>query len=138
MAIAELSYVDQEIWCRTPYHAGFIAALKEQIRFPYRRWDPTERVWIIDSLFEHELVELCLTYFDDYREHRPHQTQSVTAPPEAFTTLYVTADAPMPVIEAAYRALCKLWHPDISSDPDASERMKAINLAYQRVKQVRS
>lgn len=138
MAIAQLSYVDQEIWCRTPYHEGFIAALKDTIRFPYRRWEPVKKVWVIDSLFEAELIDLCETYFDGVRQHRPEAARRQEATPSEFGALFVTSDAPMPVIEAASRALCKLWHPDISDDPAANERMTAINLAYQRIKQVRS
>ena len=33
-------------------------------------------------------------------------------------------------ITAAYRRLCKLYHPDINSSPDAGELMKQINTAY--------
>lgn len=33
-------------------------------------------------------------------------------------------------ITAAYRRLCKLYHPDINDSPDAEETMKWINLAY--------
>jgi len=33
-------------------------------------------------------------------------------------------------ITAAYRRLCKLYHPDVNASPDAEERMKLINTAY--------
>lgn len=33
-------------------------------------------------------------------------------------------------ITAAYRRLCKLYHPDINASPDAEELMKQINIAY--------
>ena len=33
-------------------------------------------------------------------------------------------------ITAAYRRLCKLYHPDVNDAPDAEEKMKQINFAY--------
>lgn len=42
-------------------------------------------------------------------------------------TLYVMYDAPIEVIQAAYRALAKLHHPDFGGDPT---RMMEINRAY--------
>lgn len=42
-------------------------------------------------------------------------------------TLYVTQDAPQEVIQAAYRALAKLHHPDIGGNADVFKR---INAAY--------
>ncbi len=48
--------------------------------------------------------------------------------------LFVTADAPKEVIDAAYRALARLYHPDINKSPDANGKMERLNLAYARVK----
>ena len=50
-----------------------------------------------------------------------------------YDTLGVSIDAEPEVIKAAYRALCKKYHPDITTFPkkEAEERMKAINLAYE-------
>lgn len=137
MPVAELHYVDQEIWCRTPYDAEFINELKDSIPFPHRRWNPAERVWIIDTLFEHELLDLCDRFFDDVRSNRDQPKNQHTGA-TVYASLFLTPDAPMPVVEAAYRALAKLWHPDISDDARASEQMKQINMSYQRIKQERS
>lgn len=35
------------------------------------------------------------------------------------------------VIESAYRRLCRKYHPDVNHSPDAEEKMKAINRAYE-------
>ena len=48
-----------------------------------------------------------------------------------YRTLQVRHDASPEVIEAAYRRLCKLYHPDINRSGHAAERMKAINRAYE-------
>ena len=47
-----------------------------------------------------------------------------------YATLQVDPAAEQEVIEAAYRRLSRKYHPDVNAAPDASERMRAINLAY--------
>ena len=47
-----------------------------------------------------------------------------------YKILQVHHDAEQEMIDAAYRCLCKLYHPDVNRHADASEHMKAINAAY--------
>jgi diguanylate cyclase (GGDEF)-like protein len=47
-----------------------------------------------------------------------------------YKTLQVHHDAGQDIIDAAYRCLSKMYHPDINKSPLASERMKDINVAY--------
>jgi curved DNA-binding protein CbpA len=47
--------------------------------------------------------------------------------------LQVHHDAEQGVIDAAYRCLSKLFHPDLNPDPKAAERMKEINAAYEAI-----
>lgn len=54
-----------------------------------------------------------------------------TGPVDDYAVLYVARNAPKEVIDAAYKALSKLHHPDKGGDP---ETMKKINAAYDRVK----
>ncbi len=54
-----------------------------------------------------------------------------------YKVLQVHRDASQEMIDAAYRCLCKLYHPDVNRSPDASERMKAINAAYAVIGDVR-
>ena len=48
-----------------------------------------------------------------------------------YKTLQVRHDASQEVLEAAYRRLCKLYHPDLNGRQHAAARMKDINLAYE-------
>jgi len=48
-----------------------------------------------------------------------------------YAILQVHPSAEKEVIDAAYRRLAAKYHPDVSQDPKASERMKRINAAYQ-------
>ncbi|TDP78166.1 DnaJ-like protein [Aquabacterium commune] len=58
---------------------------------------------------------------------------SITRQPmiDHYSTLGVVPSADPAVIKAAYRALAAIYHPDKNSSPDASEFIKAINIAYE-------
>jgi GGDEF domain-containing protein len=47
-----------------------------------------------------------------------------------YKILQVHHDAGQDIIDAAYRCLSKMYHPDINKSPLAAERMKDINIAY--------
>lgn len=47
-----------------------------------------------------------------------------------YKTLQVHHDAGQDIIDAAYRCLSKIYHPDVNRSPLAVERMKDINIAY--------
>ena len=47
-----------------------------------------------------------------------------------YKTLQVHHDAGQDIIDAAYRCLSKMFHPDVNKSPLAVERMKDINIAY--------
>lgn len=47
-----------------------------------------------------------------------------------YKTLQVHHDAGQDIIDAAYRCLSKMYHPDVNKNPMSVERMKDINIAY--------
>lgn len=47
-----------------------------------------------------------------------------------YKVLQVHHDAGQDIIDAAYRCLSKMYHPDVNKSPMAVERMKEINVAY--------
>ena len=48
-----------------------------------------------------------------------------------YQVLGVARDAPAEDIKKAYPRLARQYHPDVSDAPDADERFKEINLAYE-------
>ena len=48
-----------------------------------------------------------------------------------YKTLQVDPEADPEVIEGAYRRLVRKYHPDVNHVPDATQRMQAINEAYE-------
>lgn len=53
------------------------------------------------------------------------------APSDYYAVLQVSPDAEPEVIDAAYKKLAAKYHPDVSRDPRATERMVRINAAYE-------
>ena len=47
-----------------------------------------------------------------------------------YDNLFVTRNAPVEVIRAAYRALAQKYHPDKSKSPDSERIMKLVNEAW--------
>jgi DnaJ-class molecular chaperone len=47
-----------------------------------------------------------------------------------YQTLQVDRAASPEVIDAAYRRLAKIFHPDVNTSPDASQKMRDINEAH--------
>jgi len=54
--------------------------------------------------------------------------------PDAYETLQVHPSAVPEVIEAAYRALARLNHPDLTKDPDGVKAMVDLNAAYETLR----
>ena len=51
-------------------------------------------------------------------------------PQSLYDVLQVTHQAEPEVIQASYRVLARLYHPDVSRDPASAARMRELNAAY--------
>ncbi|MCL1835279.1 MAG: DnaJ domain-containing protein [Oscillospiraceae bacterium] len=49
---------------------------------------------------------------------------------ECYKILGVSAGAGFADVTTSYKSLCRIHHPDVSSDPESEELMKSINIAY--------
>jgi hypothetical protein len=49
---------------------------------------------------------------------------------DLYELLEVSANARPEVIQAAYKVLARTWHPDVSKDPAAEQRIRDLNGAY--------
>jgi molecular chaperone DnaJ len=50
---------------------------------------------------------------------------------ESYEILGLTPDCTLEEIKAAYRKQAKEWHPDVNSSPEATEKFKEIQQAYE-------
>lgn len=53
------------------------------------------------------------------------------AEPDYYEVLQVQPSADWEVIEAAYRRLARKYHPDVNRSPEAGQRMRELNAAYE-------
>lgn len=91
---------------KTPFVPGFIAELKAIVPGKYRLWEPAEKTkftnWLTTISPSVETIDLA----------RAALVVRTPEPPQWAKVLYVQPDAPREVVEAAYRALSKKYHPD--------------------------
>jgi hypothetical protein len=125
---------------------GFaIAELKSTIPTGYRRYAPSEKIWLITgNLFVEEWLDELRSRFDIEVEHvgerqnrqRRHEQKWQPPPPPQqnlaapFQTLHLLPSAPPELVKSAYRTLAKIYHPDVRGDP---AKMVEINKAFDAI-----
>lgn len=86
----------------------------------------------IDS--PHMMGEWLVAGFDfksaGYRQTKTNRDNPLS---QYYLLLGLDAEASFAEVKQAYRALARLYHPDMSDAVDADERMKRINAAYQAI-----
>lgn len=119
---------------RTPYDVDFIDEFKRLISWRQRTWDPDAKVWHIRPSAVDDVIAFCKTYYDDVNIvmfSRQRSQSSGTRSDGALDVLYLRPGAPKELIDAAYKTLARLHHPDKGGD---TATMQAINAAYERIK----
>ena len=117
-----------------PYTRGFIDELKYQIPGAYRNYDPDTKRWRIDYYYADEAAALFYEFFPDAEGSWYTAKSQVPALPDWCETLFVLPSAPRPVVDAAYKALSRLYHPDTGNG--SHEKMKSLNAAIERARAV--
>ncbi len=139
---------DSRLECEFPYNKFLIDQLKIHIPATGREWVPDRKVWIIDQPYANTALGLIRQISGEVtvEDHRSTYQDPFPPPPPFtndpkvdpdFATLYILPDAPLCVIDAAYRALSKQCHPDRVPAPEratAHEKMIALTNAYDAVR----
>ncbi len=106
-------------------------------------YDPLRKVWRIRGVYWLSLKRALEDLgYGRVREHQSRAAYEQSNPEaagatlavhshEAFETLFLLPGAPDSVVEAAYRALAKIYHPDMGGDP---KRMMELNEARAAIK----
>lgn len=127
---------------KTPYDADFVAALKAEIPFWSRSWNPETRTWQVQAPFIEAAVRIVSEFFDQIERRSAVATPStghgsvrecienIREQRPYHAALFVLPGAPESVINAAYRALAKQCHPDLGGEHDSMIR---INQAYENL-----
>jgi len=120
-----------ELECTIPFHPGLIDAWKKAIPYRYRGFDPDTKAWRFWGGYETVAASLLLDRFPGTEiPGRPGSygnTQAQHASSNYFDTLHLKPTAPPELVDAAYRCLAKLHHPDKGGDPDI---MRALTEAH--------
>lgn len=118
------------------YDAALIGTLKSLVPPPARTYDPATHVWTFAEHYADAALR-CVqrrtgvqVRLSGERQRRGFRVITGGAGDPDLKTLYVRDDAPWEVVEAAYRALSKLHHPDRGGDTAA---MQQINGAFERL-----
>jgi hypothetical protein len=110
-----------------PYDKGFTDSLKTSLPSKKRIWDANDKCWyVVKDQFD-RLSHLMGQYFDDVLLF-DFPAQEVST--DAWAVLHLTPNAPMQVVQAAYKALAKMHHSDLGGD---DELMKAVNVSYKQI-----
>lgn len=105
---------------------SFIAALKSNIHQRSRKWDANRKCWLLrDADPVIALLRSFAIDFDcDDAAAEPERPKRLTVD-DAYRILYLQPDAPRFIVDAAYRALAKHFHPDVGGDTAAMQRINA-------------
>ena len=141
----------------TPFIREFVDGLKETVPWRYRSYDGDSKTWTIEEPYTDEALALALDYYDELEEvyteaavqreiaraFKTHTCQTTATPSSHGTdeclrrvrhlhqehaALYLLPGAPWSVVQAAYRALAMLVHPDRGG---SHQTMVDVNRAYE-------
>lgn len=118
---------------KTPYLQDFVEELKLVIPRGYRQWDKEDKSWYVEPSYAEEATELFWQFFPDGDSY--DLARVYHEPPDWARVLFVQEDAPMQVIEAAYRTLAKMYHPDAGG---SEKKMIAINEAIEHAREAKN
>jgi hypothetical protein len=120
-----------ELECTLPFHAELIAAWKREIPCGRRSYDPDTKAWRFWGGYEDLVLALLLARFPGadipHTRRTRGESPTRTAGSNHFRVLHLRETAPVELIEASYRVLARLNHPDAGGSHEA---MQAINGAY--------
>jgi len=79
------------------------------------------------------LLHIHNVQYDEAQADSQYRQAAGESNADDFATLYLLPSVPIELVKAAYRTLAKLHHPDMSNSPNATEKMKELNRAYEAI-----
>lgn len=122
---------DQTLKVTFRFRREVVESLKDTIPASARAYDPDEKAWFISPGWTQVALASLRWYFDEVEviEYRPlFEPEPIRKTDPTYAELHLLPSAPWPVVEAVYRAMARLNHPDTGGD---GEKMKRLNLAYE-------
>jgi hypothetical protein len=128
---------DGAVCLESPFDRGFVDGLKAAIDYGGRQWQPDRKRWIVSALYVDELLQYLRQVGAQVQDDRQRAAPVPAVPPmppelrQAFDTLFLAYNAPLLVAEATYKALSKVYHPDVGGQ---AEHFHAINDAIATIR----
>jgi hypothetical protein len=112
---------------RVPFDTYWVSTVKTLVPGHFREWDPAAKLWIIDDPYIDPVMALTRRVFGYVDGAGNAHTSHHTPPSDPHVTLHLLPLAPPQLVDAAFRTLAKLAHPDAGGSHDA---MLALSEAY--------
>lgn len=113
------------------YSPQMVQAIKDNIPSRSRRWCPERKVWWFQAGMLSSIEALARAHCGSVQyvtDRGDGEAQLVPADQAAaFKALHLLPSAPDEVVRAAYRAMCKLHHPDAGG---TTREMQRVNEAF--------
>lgn len=117
-----------------PYDPAVVEAIKEIVPAHSRQYDPDAKCWYVSPAYRDTIAQLLADVFIDVEteaERTTYTPPTSTTPATTFSVLHLQPTAPPELVEAAYKCLSRLYHPDRGGD---TEQMQAINAAVATIR----
>lgn len=127
---------------------SFIDYLKYNIKpTTFRRYDVEKKSWLVYWKALQNLLLIANQHYENIDgSHLPNEWQEllnnaeiknkiVEETTDPFSVLFVTENAPLDVVRAAYKALAMIYHPDLGGNVS---QMTQINEAYTKICNLRA
>lgn len=113
-----------------PFDAWLVENLKAEIPGYARKYAPEDRSWTISAAYAHIARGLMHDTFPDVTEDpapgssdRGGRRPEPPPPGDAWAVLHLRPTAPPELVDAAYRCLARLHHPDAGGDTVTMQRI---------------
>jgi hypothetical protein len=117
-----------------PFDQGVVDALKRIVPGHSRTFNPDERAWYVAPAFKDLVHQLLADVFidvevSDFGRHESRRAEPDTGPRTSYTVLHLRETAPPELVDAAYKCLAQLHHPDRGGDTQTMQRLNAAHAA---------
>lgn len=116
-----------------PFDRWLVESLKAEIPPYARSYDPARKTWTVEQPYIRTARRLLTTVWPDAEiEEEPRfRSPSERTPRAEYHILHLQPTAPPELVEAAYKCLSRLYHPDAGGD---TEKMMQINEAISTIR----
>jgi len=119
-----------------PYDKFLVEQIKVHIPAQSRSYDPGTKTWTVDACFGPVAIGLLRQTFGDVEiihahGQRPPEPVLIRNSDSVFRTLHLLPSAPPALVEAAYKVLARLLHPDLGGN---TATMQQVNTAYETIR----